>query len=57
MFTTHTHDINDIATRIYDQIAPWDKESDTMDEIIRTLEDDPLAIIEDLLDTVELYTE
>lgn len=54
---THTHDIEDIATRIYDQMAPWDKESDTMDEITRTLDEDPLAIIENLLDMLDLYTE
>ena len=49
----HTHDIEDIATRIYDLLPPWDKEADSMDETIKTLDEDPLTVVEYLLTMVE----
>lgn len=41
------------AQRIYDLVDPWDRDGYTVEDIARTIKDDPLAIIEDLLDRLE----
>ena len=44
---------NDIIKRLYDLIDPWDREDNFQEEVLATLEADPLAIIEDLLTRIE----
>lgn len=45
--------INELAQRLYDLIDPWDCDYATIDDFIIDLQDDPLAIIEYLLDRVD----
>lgn len=42
-----------IAARLDELIDPWEKEEDHLEEVLETLEADPLAIIEDLLTRIE----
>ena len=45
--------IKELAERIYDTLAPWDKFDATLEETIECLKSDPLAAVEYLLDIVE----
>ena len=42
-----------IAARLDELIDPWEKEEDHLEEVLETLEADPLAIIEELLARIE----
>ena len=53
--TERNDKLNDLATRIYDLVPWWDRESDSMQETIDTLKNDPMAVIEYLLDIVDNY--
>lgn len=42
--------INELATAIYEDMAPWEKAEGDLDEIIHTIEDDPIEVIKYLVD-------
>jgi len=46
-------DIQDIATRIYDLVPPWDREEDAMQETINALQEHPMDIVKYLLDRID----
>ena len=47
----------ELAERLYDLVDPWDRDDATQDDFVRELENDPLAIISDLLDRLDAYRE
>lgn len=42
--------INELAQAIYDDMAPWEKAEGDLDEIIRTIEEDPIEVIKYLVE-------
>jgi len=44
---------NELTKRLLDQLDPWEREEDTENEIRDTLENDPAAIINYLLDIID----
>ena len=44
---------DELAQRLYDLIDPWDCDYATKDDFIIDLQDDPIAIIEYLLDRLD----
>lgn len=45
--------IKELAQRLFDYIAPWDREYNTVDDIADDMENNPVAVIEYLLDQLE----
>jgi len=45
--------IYDLANKLYNLIAPWDRDYETVDDIANDIENDPDLIIEYLLDLLE----
>ena len=39
-----------LAERIGNNLAPWERDDYNMDEVVRTLENDPLVVVEWLMD-------
>lgn len=42
--------IQDLATAIYNDLAPWEKDDCKMREIIETLENDPVEVVKYLVE-------
>lgn len=42
--------INELAQAIYDDMAPWERAEGDLDEIIHTIEDDPIEVIKYLVE-------
>lgn len=53
MKTSNTEKITELATRIYNYIAPWDREDATIEDITKDIQTDPNAVIAYLLDQLE----
>lgn len=49
----NTDKARELAQRIYDYTAPWDRDDETVEDIINDINTDPLAVIEYLLGIVE----
>ena len=45
--------IMDLAKRLYNLVAPWDRDYETVDDIANDIENDPELVIEYLLDLLE----
>lgn len=45
--------IQKLAKRIYNYIAPWDRDYETVDDIANDIKNDPDLIIEYLMDQLE----
>ena len=43
-------DIKALAAAIYDDLAPWEKDDCKMQEIVETLENDPLEVVKYLVE-------
>lgn len=42
-----------LAQRLYNYVDPWDRDYETVDDIVNDIKNDPLTVIEYLLDIVE----
>lgn len=42
--------INELATAIYEDMAPWEKAEGDLDEIIRTINEEPIEVIKYLVE-------
>jgi hypothetical protein len=42
-----------VAERIFNYIAPWDRDYETIDDIANDIENDPEAVIDYLMDLLE----
>lgn len=45
--------LKDLASRVFDLVAPWDREDETEESTAELIKSDPLAVIEFLLDQIE----
>ena len=45
--------IQKLAERIYHYVDPWDRDYETVDDIVKDIKDDPDAVIEYLMDILE----
>lgn len=52
---TDTNKVRELAQRIFDCTAPWDREDETVEDIENDINNDPLAVIEYLLTFAEDY--
>lgn len=42
-----------VAQRIYNYVAPWDRDYETVDDIVNDIKNDPTLVIEYLMDLLE----
>ena len=53
MDKTNSNKLTELATRIYNYIAPWDREDRTIKDIEKDIQTNPSAVIDYLLDQLE----
>ena len=46
-------DVQKLAERIYNYVDPWDRDYETVDDIANDIKQDPLAVIEYLMDLLD----
>lgn len=51
--TPEERKVKDLASRVFDLVAPWDREDETEESTAELIKNDPLAVIEFLLDQIE----
>lgn len=50
---TNNNTIQELAQRIYNYMAPWDREYKTVDDIAEDIKNDPAAVIQYLMDELQ----
>ena len=46
-------DVQKLAERIYNYVDPWDRDYETVDDIANDIKQDPLTVIEYLMDLLD----